>query len=231
MELDDLKRRWDEQDRQVDAVLRLNARLLEAASRRAAGPVLRPLALGLVTELVLNAILVILTGSFLADHFPEPRFAVPGALLHLAGIALLGGTIRQLVFLKAVDWSAPVLEVQKRLAAARLERVRVTTGIFLVSPLLWAALFVVGFRAIGVDAWTAFGVPYVAGNFVFGVVALAAGTLLARRLAAREATSPRVRAFLDALAGRTLARAGAEAAALARYGEETVDPPADGIGR
>lgn len=220
MELDDLKTRWEAQDRKLDAVLRLNARALDAAARRAAGPVLRPLAAGLVVELVLNALLVLLTGSFLADNVATPRFAIPGAFLHLVAIGLLGTTIRQLVFLRAVDWSAPVLDLQRRIAAVRLERVRTIAAIFLLSPLLWAMLFVVAFRLVGVDAWSAFGVRYVAGNVAFGLVALAAGAWAAQSIGARASTSSRARAFVDALAGRQLARAAEEVAALARF-EET----------
>ncbi len=74
MELDDLKRQWEDQDRKLDASLRLNARLLHDSVLAKADTATKRLSRLLWLELVMNVAAALLTGSFLANHISEARF-------------------------------------------------------------------------------------------------------------------------------------------------------------
>src|ERR1700686_3446862 len=104
MELDDLKRRWEDQDRRLDAGIRLNTRLLHESVLGKAEKSLRGLSRLLWFELQTNLLAAFWLGSFLANHVSEPRFLIPAAVLHLCIIALLAAGVRQLVALKTVDY-------------------------------------------------------------------------------------------------------------------------------
>ena len=225
MELDDLKRRWEEQDRKLDRSLRLNARAVEEAVRGRSRAEARQAGLGLFLELVLGFLPVLWLGSFIADHIREPRFWIPAMALDIFAIATFGGLVRRQVVLRAIDWSAPVLEIQKRLAAVRMGGARATKWTLLLAPLLWTPLSIVAFRGLfGVDSYAAFGAAYVAANAAFGLLFLAVAVRVSRRYADRAERSPALQRFMRDLGGRNLARAEDSLASLDRFELEPAAP-------
>jgi hypothetical protein len=221
MELDDLKRLWEEQDRKLDASLRLSARALEEVGRGKAEAAARRMSWSVILEMLLAFLPVYLLGSFVADHIGQARFWIPAAALDVFAIATFGGLIRQQAVLRSIDWSAPVLEIQRTLAAVRVSRVRATQWTFFLAPLLWPPLFIVVFEAfLGVDAYRAFGGIYVAGNVVFGLVFLALAVWVSRRFADRFGGAPIVQRFMRDLAGHNLAAAQGTLGSLDRFGSD-----------
>jgi hypothetical protein len=221
MELDDLKRLWEEQDRKLDASLRLNARAVEDSVRGRARAAARLTSLGVILELVLAFVPVLWLGSFIADHVAAPRFWIPAALLDVFAIATFGGLVRRQVILGSIEWSAPVLEIQKRLATVRVGTVRATKWTFFLAPLLWPPLFIVAFEGfLGVDAYEAFGGMYIAGNVLFGLACLALAVWISRRYANRMQRSSVVRGLMRSLAGRNLAAAEAALGSLDRFAQD-----------
>lgn len=89
MELDELKSRWQEQDKKLDDCLRLNQRLLRESLLGKADTALRRLSRLLWFELVVNVAGAILVGSFLGDHVTEPRFFLPAIALQLGLVAVI----------------------------------------------------------------------------------------------------------------------------------------------
>src|SRR5262249_37082509 len=101
MEIEDLRRRWQEVDAKLDASLRLNARLLMEGTRSRARTASRWTGRGILVEILLGAIPVLWLGSFLADHIREPRFWIPALFLDVFALASLGSLVRQQVLLQA----------------------------------------------------------------------------------------------------------------------------------
>lgn len=94
-------------------------------------------------EVAFGLLAVLVTGSYLADHVAQLRFAIPGALLHQGAILILGCAVWQLQALARIDYSQPVLEIQRRMAALGVVRARANRWLLLSTPLLWAVLVVV----------------------------------------------------------------------------------------
>jgi hypothetical protein len=217
MELDDLKTRWQELDRKLDANLRLNTRLVRTAVLARTETSLRWLTWRTIAGLILKIALVLLIGSFLADHIRDIRFAAPALVLHVSAIALLGASIHQIVTLHSIDYGEPVLAIQKKLETLRISRIRETKWTLFASPLLWAALVIVVAKAAGIDLWSAGLRDWIIANFLFGVAFLGAMVWIARHVSVQ---SEFMRRLLDDIAGRTLTRARASLASLDEFERE-----------
>ncbi len=218
MELDDLKKSWQVEDRALDSNLRWRPLGRYAATLRRSDSTARRLLRGLAIEVVVSAVATVLLGSFLASHVGEPRFFLPALLLDLAAIFQLAIGVRHLVAARRRDDAEPVVAAQKRLEALRVERLRATKWTLILAPLLWTPLLIVGLEGLwGVDAWAVFPPLYLAANALFGLAAIPAGLYLARRLESRLDRSPFLRSLARDLAGRNLAAAIESLAALTEF--------------
>jgi len=214
MDLEDLRKIWQDQDRKLAEILRADARRAAQAALRRAETSTRMIAWGVLVDLVLAAVPVIWLGSFIADHVVEPALAIPAAALDVLAIALLAAYARQYASLRTMDWTGPVAAIQQRLAEHRARRLRVARGILFLSPLLWALMLIVGLKAFfGVDPYASPTHRWIVANVLFGLLFLAAAVWTARRYADRFQGHPVVRERLRDLAGRNLAEAERFAAA------------------
>jgi hypothetical protein len=219
--LDDMKERWEAQDAKLDTLLRLNTRLLQAPALGKAESAMRRLSILLGIELLLNFFAALCLGSFLWDHAAEPRFLLPAAVLHLGVIALLGAGIHQLVAIGSLDYSAPIVEIQKRMEALRAQRIRATMLTLLAAPLLWTPLLIVGLEGLlGLDAYAILPAGYLLANALFGLAVIPLAIWLARRYADRMERSPLVQRLLRDIAGTNLNAATGFLSRLARFEAE-----------
>ena len=225
MELEDLKQRWEEQDRRLDAGLRLNTRLLQASVLGRAETSLRGLSRLLWFELLTNLLAAFWVGSFLANHFSEPRFLIPAAALHLSVIALLVACVRQLTALKTIDYGAPIVLIQKRLESLRVERIRAVMLTFLFAPLLWTPLLIVALKGLlGVDAYAAFGAPFLIANLIFGLLLIPLAVWISKRYEVRMKGSPLIQSLMRNLAGRSLASAAGFVSSISEFEKDESQP-------
>lgn len=221
MELDDLKRQWEDQDKKLDASLRLNGRLLHDSVLARADTATKRLSRLLWLELVMNLAAAMLTGSFLANHFSEARFVIPAASLHLSVIALLVASIRQLVAIGMLDYDAPIVVIQKRLESLRVERIRATKWTLLCSPLLWTPLLIVALKGLfGVDAYETCGAAFLIANLLFGVLVILLAVWISKRYSARMGRSPLVQSLMRDLAGDSLNAAAGFLSSISRFEED-----------
>ncbi len=223
MELDDIEKQFEQIDGTLHAAVRLNRRVLDERILDKADTALRRLGWALGMEMVLGIITVLLTGSFVADHVSEPRFLVPGLVLHLFVIAQFAMLVRHTVATRQIDFGAPIVDIQRRIEALRVSMIRTTMGTFLLSPLLWPPLLIVVLAGLfGVDAYAALGAPYLAANLAFGLAVIAIAVLVSRRFADRLSGSSVVRRLMRDLAGTNLAAAQEFLDSLSRF--EKDDP-------
>lgn len=217
MTLDDLKTAWADLDRKLTVTQAAVHRLHTTHALDRAKSALRPLAWKLAWELLEGVVAAVLMGMYLANHFAETRFAVPGLILHALAVLSIVATAWQVVVLRRLDDSAPVVDIQTRLAELRAFRLRVWLGVVFLCPVIWAAGVVVLTKAVGVDVYDAFGWPWVAANFAFGVVFLVVAWAVAVKLAHRFRGSVWLTKLADDLTGRSLARATEHARQAAEF--------------
>lgn len=222
MDLDDLKQRWEEADRKLDASLRLSTRLLRESALGKAARATSRLSWLLLPELLLNLGLVVWLGSFIADHFAQARFSIPAVALDLGAIALLIAQGHQWVALRGIDYSAPVVAIQKELGRLRLQELRVFKWVMVTAPLAWTPLLIVSIKGLlGLDAYVLFSGAWLAANVAFGVAVLLLAVWISRRYAERMERSPWIQRLMRNLSGYNLSAAAGFLSSLARFEEES----------
>jgi len=219
MGFSELKRLWQENARQLAASLRLNAMLMQRANLGKVETTLGRLARAIAFELVLILAGIVLVGWFGA-HNPQPKFLVPAAMIDLYAVAMVVANARQLAVLKSIDYDEPVVAIQQRVEALKLLRIRTTLGALLFGPLMWLPFFIVGVRLLfGGDVYAAAGPEWLIANALFGLAVIPMAILLARIAAPRLHRSGALRRLADDVAGRSLASALHDLAALRRFAD------------
>lgn len=175
MELDELKIAWQSLEQRVEA---LEVRIPETG----VGPVraeLRPLVVGQWVQLACGAALAMGAGSFWFDHRDAPGLLVSGWLLHLYGIAMIVAAARNLVLAARARASAPLLELQTRIAELGAWRIREGRWFGVVGCFMWVPMIVVAFGLAGIDI-VAKRPGFVGWNLLTAMVCLGAYLVLRR---------------------------------------------------
>jgi RNA polymerase sigma factor (sigma-70 family) len=128
---------------------------------------------------------------------------------------------RQLLELRSLDYDEPVVAIQDRLQGLRLARIRATMGTLLFAPLMWVPLLIVATRAfLGIDIYAAASPAWLTANVLFGLAVIPTAVVIARAFGPRLERSTPMRFLADEIAGRSLAAALDDLAAIRRFAEE-----------
>lgn len=225
MELDELKIAWQALDRRLERSEALQAALQRELSLNHTRSALRRWAWLPGSELVVSLLVAWLAGGFLGDGWPQviaaPTGALPAGIVLMLGAISSAAAIRQLVAVFTLDYAAPVLQIQRRLAQARALRIRLTQlGLLLWLP-LWPmfVVFVVQW-GLGFEIYRQFAASWLLANMGFGLV-LALGLVWLARRHGEALSHWRLLRWLSAsIAGRGLVAAGSWVDEVARFGRE-----------
>lgn len=116
MEHDDLKMAWQALERRLAQQERLQTDLLREDRLLQARRRLRPLLVGQWLQLSLGAALAWLGAACWTQQLDTPAFLAAGLAVHGFGVLTLIGAVTTLSLAAAVDYDAPVVRIQKRLA-------------------------------------------------------------------------------------------------------------------
>jgi hypothetical protein len=217
MEIEELKVAWKELERRLEArdeAVLVRERLLRSRST------LRLVGWGQAFRIVLWLFLVAVTASFWVAHWRTLHLLWAGLVMHLYGVITIGLSVRQLFLLATVDHTAPVVELQRKLASLRRERIRTELVLGLPWWYLWVAAAMVGAKLLlGVDLY-AVAPGWIQLTLVAGIVAMVLTVWIPRRLAGTPLGSRLMQRLLDDLAGPSLVRAEREVEAIARFAQE-----------
>jgi hypothetical protein len=213
MTFEEMQQQWKTQDAKLDAIVSFN-------TTNAVDSALDRVRRWIWLELLFGIAALLMLGSFEAAHLREPRYLATAIVLHLCALALVGACAWQLIAARRVDYADPVLDVQRRLNALKISRIRTTQWTLLLSPALWLPIVLVMLKGfLGIDGYALFDARWIAANVLFGLAFIPLMLWLARRYGPRLSRSPLVRSLVDDLAGRSLNEAAAFAERLARFEE------------
>ena len=154
MELDEMKLAWQSLDRRLEEHLALNKKALLQEKRSKASGKLRPLVWGQGMQMIIGSIMALMAAGFWSATRDIPHLFYAGLSLNIYGVLLIifGGIMQG--FMSRLDYSAPVIEIQKQLAQVRSLYVRAGSLLGLVWWLLWIPLTMVTFAwAFGFDIY------------------------------------------------------------------------------
>jgi hypothetical protein len=221
MELEELKALWNQNDRKLEASTRLNRLLFAQWNLRKTDASLKRLARGITFELIVNLAGIVLVGWFAAGHAGEPKFLIPAAMLDIYAIALVIAGARQLFALRSLDYDEPVVAIQSRLQRLAIARIRATAWTLLFAPLMWLPLVIVASRwLLGIDIYAVASPAWLAANAILGLVVIPVAIAIAKTYGSKLARATPMRLVADEVAGRSLAAALDDLAAIRRFAEE-----------
>jgi hypothetical protein len=221
MDLEDLRAAWTERDQMLQCALDTQTTLLRSVIVDRDIARLRRVRAMSVFELVVYVSFLAGFGLYLAANWGRWEFFVPGLLLHVWTTAMGAVTFAERAKVREIDFAAPVLDIQKRLAQLRAERAHALQWAFLTGQILWWIPFfiVVCWGVFGVDLYrlSPFMPGFIATNLAVGVALVPLLLWVSRWLGPRLAQSKAGRSLLDSVTGRDLAEARAIAARLERF--------------
>jgi hypothetical protein len=151
--IDDLKTAWQALDRKLERQHTLALHQFKETKLSKLRGGFRPLVVGQIIQAILGLMLALFAGSFWFDHIGTPHLMVYGLSLHAFGVMMMVFAIRDLALIHAIDYDAPVLAIQKQLAALRSWRLRAGIWFTVAGCLIWVPLIFVLFYLIGADVW------------------------------------------------------------------------------
>lgn len=224
LELDEMKQLWAEQDRKLDANLRLTRLLLTTTRANRARSSLQWMTVGLCLEAAAWLLIAVFLGSFIYGHFTIPRAAVPAVALDLYAIGMVAAMLRLIVGISQVDYGQPITAIQRQVTNLRKLRARITIGAVLLGTLAWAAIpFLFVGLAEAKDISPSFR-SWLWGNVAFGVLVIMLAFWLSRKFGDRMEKHPMVQRLMNAISGWSLNQAEAFLTQLSEF-EEQARPP------
>lgn len=215
MELDDFKTAWQTLDQRLQQQQELNLRLFRDHKLQRAKSGLRPLFWGQVAQLLWGLGFILLAALLWSEPPMEAAVIAAGVTVHLYGIGCVATAAITLVQMSRIDYSSPVLEIQKQLAKVR--RSYIVGGMVAGLPwwFLWVPLIMVLAGLAGANLYAN------AAPFVWMGVAIGAAGLLGTRWFfrwSRDISRPRLaQAIEDGMTGASLRRARAQLDELLQF--------------
>ena len=152
-ELDDLKSAWQTLSRNLERqhALTLHQFRETKASRFRSG--FRWLVIGQVVQIICGAVLTVISARFWLNHIGVVHAMIYGISLHVYGVMLIAFAVRDLALIQRLDYAAPVLELQKQIAALRQWHVRAALWFGITGCFIWIPLILAIAYSAGADIW------------------------------------------------------------------------------
>ena len=179
MELDEMKLAWRQLERRLDQHETLQRQLYRERRLDRLQHGLRPLVWGQSTQIACGIFFMLLGIDFWSSHALSLHILTWGISVQAFGMLMILSAARNLQLVKRIDYALPVLEIQRRLAALRVWRVRVEAPVFsVIGCFIWIPLMLIWFQwdwdalgSSGPDFWARF--PEIGPHFLFsGAVSL-----------------------------------------------------------
>lgn len=153
MELDEMKAAWKTLDQRLDTQAALNLHMFKEGKLDRLRRGLRPLVWGQAIQIVIGALIALWGGGFWVDHREVPHLLIAGLLVHASGISMIALGALMEALIARIDYSAPILTIQRQLAQLRKVYVRGGMAIGLPWWLLWMPFLMVLAGYAGVDGY------------------------------------------------------------------------------
>ena len=207
MQFEDMKGAWDILDHRLQQQHALNLQLFRDSRSDKARNGLRPLFWGQIAQIAFGISMILLGVTVWSNQRDIDSLTFSAIVVHIYGVATIMVAGMTLVMIGRVDYSAPVLVMQHRLA--RLRSVYIFSG--MVVGLSWW-LFWIPFVAtlfawlVGANFYASVGYAGLGACVGVGIAGLL-GTWAFHRWAQRNGDRPLAKAMNDAMGGGSLRRA------------------------
>lgn len=204
IDLDRMRSRWQQQSARVDTKLNLDIDAVRATLLARSTSAFRRHARWLLVALCGDAIALILLAAFMLQQSHDWVYLLVAASLALVMLAETVTDLHEWRTIRALDSSAPLIEVQARLDNLRSRRLRMTGWILLLSIMLWLPLLAVAFKGLfGFDLLRRLHWSVAAVNVAAGLLFIPFASIISRWVSRRFNASPAFQRMLDEMAGKS----------------------------
>jgi serine/threonine-protein kinase len=216
METDELKAAWQALERRMTRQDQFSLHLFREGRLEKARSSLRPLFWGQLVQIVFGVAMIVLGVACWTPHRDLPVLLVSGILVHAYGVATTAMAGLTLGLIGLIDYSAPVLTIQRHLA--RLRRFYICNG--MIAGLSWWLLwlpFVIALGAVVGGNLTPAAPGMLVVCLAIGIPGLLASAWIHRWRRRRAGSDA---CFEDALGGSSIQRSQRVLDELARFERE-----------
>jgi hypothetical protein len=207
MEFDDMKAAWQTLDRRLEQQHALNLQLFRDTRMDRARSGLRPLFWGQIAQILTGVLMILFGVSVWSSHRDMPNVLISGIIVHVYGVVAIMLAGITLGMIRRLDYSAPVLVIQKRLAQLRSFYIRNGMIVGLSWWLFWIPFMACFFAWLAdVDFLAIMGggaVGWCVASGIFGLL----GTWVLHRWVQRSGRPRLANAMIDIMAGGSLRKA------------------------
>lgn len=206
MEFDDMKAAWQTLDRRLEQQHALNLQLFRDSRTVKARSGLRPLFWGQIAQIFFGVLMILLGVSVWSSHREVSHLLISGIIVHVYGVVAIMLAGITLGMIRRLDYSAPVLTIQKQLVQLRSFHIRSGMIVGLTWWVFWVP-FVATFFAwlAGVDFFV--NMDGAIGWCIAVGVAGLFGTLAFHRWAQRSGRARLLKQMDDNMTGSSLRKA------------------------
>jgi hypothetical protein len=204
MELDELKKVWNDQAHKLDRLLSLNLQTLKTTQLDKTRSALDQFRKYLLFELLVGSLLLIASGSYIADHFSRATLWVPASIFAASALVAVIGCVRKLVLLGQIDYTEPVTTIQEKIELVKLSFFRTIRLMILMLP-LYMVYIVVGLNLMfGWDILAYGDRAYLWSNLIFSVILIVPSIWMFRKLNTRSTDNALVRRLVHGSGGHQM---------------------------
>lgn len=207
MELDELKASWQKLDRRVEELTAINRKLVTEILSRKVRWRLLPIVLGASANVVLGAFFAIVSARFWSSHLDSLPALAGGIALHALSILFIVIGVGRLELARRVDFTRPVLEIQRSLASLQKWEAWSFHAVWVAcSVLVMAVMIAFAIAALGPTFWQRAPVYLLVNLLVWLAIGLAPALVHAWARRHNGRLAARIDAFLTS---HSIVRAGA----------------------
>ena len=170
MEEVELKRILEAYDNKLDKTLSLNISVMKKLQLEKPQSSTKEFLIYRIFEVVSFSFIVMFLGWYIANNWGQTHLVISGVIVHIFALVALVGSIGQVVLLRQIDFSKPIVEIRKKIELVNAHGLLFIKLIFLSTPIWWSYAIVSLDLFLGVDLYVHlkpdFVVTYLVVNFL-----------------------------------------------------------------
>jgi hypothetical protein len=204
MELDELKQTLRAIEARLADESKLNLESRRELKRAGVRASLWPLYLTHGAEILLGLLLALVVGPFWVSHIDQPHLLIAGVIVHAYAVAMMALGGWTLSLLLKLDFGAPVVAIQERLA--RVRRAYIRSGLIVGLPwcFLWIPFGMLFFEMLGFDIYASFSRAWFFSNVAISAVIMLVTLWFCRGLWYRPSSGAEARKLEETWGGKRL---------------------------
>ena len=153
MEAIELRKILDAYDQKLDQTLRLKNTSMDGLNLKKSQNSTMKILRYRIAEVVVFSLMALMIGWNIAENWGKAHLVISGVIVHMVALVALIGSIGQVVLLRQIDYSKPIVEIRKKIELVNSHELLFVKLVFLSAPVWWAYPMVAFDLFLGVDLY------------------------------------------------------------------------------